>query len=100
MLTNLATAKLIDLSHKTIKEFTVVTDNDGRTVKCPDSFLQHILRCHIKMVGGLVKDEQVNGFQQQTDHGQTTAFATTEHFYTLVALFTAEHKSAQYVIDA
>ena len=52
------------------------------------------------MVGGLVEDEQVDGFEQQLYHGQTTAFATRKHLDLLVGGFASKHESAEDVVDA
>ena len=59
-------------------------DNDSGTVEGSDSLFEHVLRCHIEVVGGLVEDKQVDGFQQQANHRQTTALATAEHLDFLV----------------
>ena len=100
MLLHLAAAKLIDLGHQPIQEFTVVTDDDGRAVESPDGLLQHILRSHIQMIGRLVENQQVDRLQQQTDDGQTAAFASAEHFHTLVTLLASKHEGTQNVVDA
>ena len=84
MLSDLAATKLIDLADQPVKEFTVVTDNDSRTVKSADGLFQHVLRRHIEVVGGLVENEQVDGLQQQANHSQTATLTTAEHLDFLV----------------
>ena len=44
------------LTDVTVKKFTVVADYDSRAVKGEDSFLQHLFRGDVKMVGRLVED--------------------------------------------
>ena len=51
------------------------------------------------MVGRLVEDEEIHGFQQQANHCQSASFSSTEHLYLLVTLFTAKHKGAKDIID-
>ena len=59
MLAYLSAAKLIHLGYKSIQKLTVVTHDDSCTVKRLDSFLKHIFRWHIQMVGRLVEYQQV-----------------------------------------
>ena len=61
-----------------------MTHDDGSTIEGLDSFLQHILRRHVEMVGGLIKNQQVYWFQQQTDHRQTTSLSSTQDFHLLI----------------
>ena len=49
------------------------------------------------MVGGLVKDEQVYGFQQEFYHGQTGTLASGEELHFLLRGLASEHEGAQYV---
>ena len=100
VLSDLAATKLIDLRNQSVEELTVVRDNDSGTVEGFDSLFEHVLRCHIEVVGGLVEDKQVDGFQQQANHSQTTALATAEHLDFLVGSLATKHESTQYVVDA
>ena len=100
MLAHLAAAKLIDLGHQAVEELTVVRDDDSGAVEGLDGFLEHVFRGHIEVVGGLVENQEVDGFQQQADHGQTAALTATEHFYALLRGFAAKHKGAEYVVDS
>ena len=56
VLSHLAATKFVDLAYETVKKFTVVADYDSRAVKGEDSFLQHLFRGDVKMVGRLVED--------------------------------------------
>ena len=51
------------------------------------------------MVRGLVEDQQVHRFQQQSDHGQSAPFTTAEHLHLLVTLLTTKHKGAEDIVD-
>ena len=100
MLPDLTAAELIHLGDQSVQELTVVADDDGRAVESLDGLFQHVLRGHVQVVGRLVEYQQVHRFQQQTYHGQTTAFAAAEHLDTLVTLLAAKHESTQNGIDA
>ena len=90
-------SEFINLVYQSIQEFTVVRDDDNRTVKLFQSIFQHIFRTHVQMVGRFVEDQQVHRFQQQTDHGQTGLFSTRQYLHFLVRRFSTEHESPQYV---
>ena len=77
-----------------------MTHDNRRTVKGLDGLLQHVLRRHVEMVGRLVKNQQVDWFQQQTDHRQTTALTTAKHFNLLVALLTTKHKGSKDIVNS
>ena len=98
MLAHTASAELINLGDKTVEELTVVADDDGSAVESLDGFFQNILRLHIKVVGRLVENQQVDGFEQQPDHGQAAALAATEHPDFLVGSLASEHERTEYVL--
>ena len=99
MLFDLSAAELIHLRYQSVEELTVVAHQDHRTVESPDSLLQHILRLHVEVVGGLIEDQQVHGFKQQPDHCQTTALTTAQHLHPLLSVLAAEHKGTQDIVD-
>ena len=100
MLAYTTASELIDLGDQSVKELTVVADDDGGAVERPDGLLQHVLRCHVEVVGRLVEYQQVYRLQQQLYHGQTAAFAAAEHLHFLVGILAAEHEGPQDVVDA
>ena len=100
MLTNAPTAEAIDTLHQAIEELTVVTDHDNSAVEGCDGLFQHILGFHIKVVGRLIEDEEVDGLQQELDHCQTRAFAARQHFHLLVRSLAAEHEGSEDIADA
>ena len=55
--------ELIYLRYQTIEELTVVTHHNNRTVERLNGFLQHILRLHVEVVGGLIENQQVHRFE-------------------------------------
>ena len=40
-----------------------MTHHDNRTVERLNGFLQHILRLHVEVVGGLIENQQVHRFK-------------------------------------
>ena len=71
-----------------------------RAVEVEDGLLEYLLRAEVEVVGGLVEHKQVDGLEQQPDHGQTRLFAARQHADLLVDVFAAEHEGAQYVAYA
>jgi hypothetical protein len=51
------------------------------------------------VVGGLVEDQQVNGFEEEADHGQAGAFASREDGHLFVDVFAGEEERPQEVAD-
>ncbi len=94
-----AVAEFVDLRHQSVEEVTVVADHDDRAVETLNGVFEHILRGHVQVVGGLVEDEQVDGFEEEANHGQTAPFAARKHLDGLVGSFAAEHERTQYVAD-
>ena len=91
-------AELIDFAHQAVEEVAVVADDNQCAVEVHQRLLQDILGLEVEVVGGLVQNEQVHGFEQQLDHGQAGAFAAGEHLDLLHRGFgTAEHEGAQQV---
>ena len=60
---------------------------------------EHIFGLHVEVVGRLIEDQQVTGFEQQSDHCQTASFTSAEHFHFLFGGLTAEHERAQYITN-
>ena len=99
MLFHLTASKLIDLRNQSVEELTVMTHYDGCSVKGTNSLFQHILRCHIQMVGRFIKYQQVYWFKQQTYHRQATTFTPTENLHLFIGGLATKHKGAQYIVD-
>ena len=51
------------------------------------------------MVRRLVEDEQVHGFEQKFQYGQSGALSTGQHLHLLRALLASEHEGAKQVAD-
>ena len=99
MFTNLPSTELIYFGNQSIKEFTVVADDNGCSVKRHDGLFKHILRLHVEMVCRLVQNKQIHRLKQQFYHGKSATLAATQHFHSLVRLFTAKHESTKNVVD-
>ena len=97
VLADLSSAKLVDFLHEAVKEVAVVAHHNDRAVEGEDGFLEHVLGAHVEVVRGFVEDEEVDGLEQQLDHGQARALAAREHFHLLVRGFAAEHEGTEYV---
>ena len=54
--------------------------NDG-PLKLHQSLLQHFLGGDVKMVGGLIQDQEGALGQHELGQGQTSFLPTTQHFY-------------------
>ena len=57
--------KLIHLGGESLQKVAVVGDENEATFVLKQGVLEHVLRGHVKVVGGLVEDEQVEGGEQQ-----------------------------------
>ena len=74
MLAHFSATKLIDLIYESVKEVTIVADEDDSAIECLYSFFQNVLRLHIEMVGRLVEDKEIDWLKEQTYHRKTGAF--------------------------
>ena len=74
-----------------------MTNYDERAVEVLQGLLQHILSLEIQMVGRLVKDEQIDRFEQKLEYCQTCALATRQHLHLLGRVFASKHKGTQQV---
>ena len=95
MFSDFTTTELIDFRNQPIEEFPVVTDYDHRSVEIAYGVFQYIFRTHIQMVGRLIEYQEIHRFEQQTNHSQTTAFASRKHFHFLIRRFSAKHESTE-----
>lgn len=57
-------SEFINFGHKTVQEVSVMRNDDQRPVKVHQGLFQDIFRLHIQMVRRLVKNQQIDGFQQ------------------------------------
>ena len=71
MLAHFSATKLIDLIYESVKEVTIVADEDDSAIECLYSFFQNVLRLHIEMVGRLVEDKEIDWLKEQTYHRKT-----------------------------
>ena len=97
MFAHLSATKLIDTLNKAVEEVAVVTHYYHRAVEIAYGLLQNVLGFEVEVVGGLVEDEQVYGFQQQLYHGQTGALAAGKELDLLLRSLATEHEGSQYV---
>ena len=79
--TDFSATEFVDFCHQAIQELAVMADDDDRAVKGKDSFLEHIFRAHVKVVGRLVEDKEVHRLQQQAYHGQSATFSARKHLH-------------------
>ena len=98
VLAYLASAEFVHLAYETVKEFAVVAYDDGCSVEGEYCLLKHLFRWNVEMIGRLVEDEQIDGFEQQLYHCQSAAFASREHLHLLVHILATEHERAKYVL--
>ena len=63
MLAHFAATELINFRHEAVEEVTVVAHNDEGAVKILQRLLEHVFRAQIEVVGRLVENEQVEGFE-------------------------------------
>ena len=96
---HLSTTELVNLAHQAVEEVAVVAHQYHRAIESLYSLFQNILRWHVQMVGRLVKNEQVDGLQEQAYHRQPASFATRQHLNFLLRRFATEHKCTQQVVD-
>ena len=69
-------AEFVDLCDETVQEVTVMADDDEGAVKVDERLLEYVLGLHIEVVGRLVKDKEIYGFEQQFEDGKSCSFAT------------------------
>ena len=100
MLSYPATSKGIDLGDEAVEELAVVGNHNDGAVEGGDGLLQHILGLEVEVVGGFVKDKEVDRLEQELNHGQATALAAREHFHFLVNGVATEHEGSEDVADA
>ena len=62
-------AEFVDLCDETVQEVAVMADDDEGTVKVDERLLEYVLGLHVEVVGGLVKDKEVDGFEQKFEDG-------------------------------
>ena len=62
-----------------VHEVAVVGDSDDGALVLVQELFEPQDRFGVQMVGGLVEQQQVGGFKQQTAQGNTTALATGAH---------------------
>ena len=98
MLAHSTSTELIYLRNQSIEKLAVVADDDSRAVEGVDSLLQHLLRCHVQVVGRLVEDEQVHRLKQQLYHSQTATLATRQHLHLLVDCLASEHERSENIL--
>ena len=68
MLRHLLIAELVDLCHQSVKEVTVVRNDDQGAVEIHQRLLEDIFGFHVEVVGRLVQNQEVDRFQQELDH--------------------------------
>ena len=64
MFTNHSSSEFINLFYESVEEITVVAHYDSSSIEIFYSLLQHVLRLHIQVVGGFVKNQQVYWFEK------------------------------------
>ena len=64
ILAHLSATEFIDTLNKAVEEVAVVAHNYHRTIEITDGLLEHILGFEVEMVGRLVENKQIDGFEQ------------------------------------
>ena len=62
-------AEFVDLCDETVQEVTVMADDDEGAVKVDERLLEYVLGLHVEVVGGLVKDKEIDRFEQKFEDG-------------------------------
>jgi len=65
MFSYFSSSKFINFSDKSVQKVAVVAYKDERSVKIFERLFEYVLGFEIKMVGGLVKNQQVDRLQQK-----------------------------------
>ena len=99
VLTHASATKLIHLGHQSVEELTVMAHDDGSTVEGLNGLFQHFLGRNVKVIGGLIENEQVDRREQQPNHGQTRSLTTGEHLHVFLTRLTSKHERAKQVVD-
>ena len=69
-------AEFVDFCDETVQEVTVMADDDEGAVKVDERLLEYVLGFHVEVVGRLVKDKEIDGFEQKFEDGKSCSFAT------------------------
>lgn len=69
-------AEFVDFRDETVQEVAVMADDDEGAVKVDERLLEYVFGLHVEVVGRLVKDKEIYGFEQKFEDGKTGAFAT------------------------
>ena len=74
------------------EEVAVVGDDDDCALEAAQGFLEDVLGAHIEVVGRLVEQEDVVGFEQEAHHSEARAFAAGEDAHLLVHVVAGEEE--------
>ena len=99
MLAHFPATELIDFRHEAVEEVTVVAHNDEGAVKILQRLLKHVFRAQIEVVGRLVENEQIEGFEQEFENGQARTLTARKHFHLLRSFLAAEHEGTEQIAD-
>ena len=61
--------------------------------------LEHVFRAQIEVIGRLVENEQVEGFEQKFENGQARTLTARKHFHLLRSFLAAEHEGAEEITN-
>ena len=99
VLAHFAAAELIDFRHEAVEEITIVAHDNERTVKILQRLLEHVFRTQIEVVGRLVENEQVEGFEQEFENGQARSLTARKHFHLLRSFLAPEHEGTEEIAN-
>lgn len=99
MFSYFSSSKFINFSDKSVQKVAVVAYKDERSVKIFERLFEYVLGFEIKMVGGLVKNQQVDRLQQKFYHAQPHTLSSRQHFHFFLVLFSAKHECPEQIAD-
>ena len=99
MLTHFPAAELVDFRDKAVEKIAVVAHHDEGAVEILKCLLEHVLRAQIEVVGRLVEDEKIEGFEQEFEDGQARALTAGQHLHLFRPFFAAEHEGAEQIAN-
>ncbi len=93
VLTHFPAAELVDFRDKAVEKIAVVAHHDEGAVEILKCLLEHVFRAQIEVVGGLVEDEKIEGFEQEFEDGQSRALTAGQYLHLFRSYFAQNQAS-------